>query len=353
MPEYKIKQNNIRPEYIKQKKRKRQKSRKAFLIILPVILLLPVILIILYKSWVRPPDITRVVPAENGVQTSENLQESSPDISAAIYRYTRKELCYTFLIAASDQSSGNADVIMVLTYDAGNKKIGLVSVPRDTLIERDYPKINTVYHSGVEALRNTVSDMLGIPIDFYVTVNVSGFVKLADTVGGVDFDVTCKMDYDDPFQDLSIHFEAGMQHLDGEEILKICRWRKNNDGTGYIDSDIGRTKTQHALIKAIIKKVLTNPQKINAYLDIFSKSIKTDLPLGNMAWFAQNALSMDLNTEENLSTATLPGNGDVSYNGFTYCYQLYPDEVLEIVNHILNPYTEDITSADMNIFEAP
>ncbi len=352
MPEYKIEQNTVRPENIKHKKRKRQKNRKVFFIILPVILLFTVIPIILYKLWVRPPDIMQFIPTESGVRTSENMQESAPDISAEIYRYTRKELCYTFLIAASDQSSGNADVIMVMTYDAGNKKIGLVSVPRDTLIERDYPKINTVYHTGVEALRNTVSDMLGIPIDFFVTVNVSGFVKLADTVGGVDFDVPCKMDYDDPFQDLSIHFEAGMQHLDGEEILKICRWRKNNDGTGYIDSDIGRTKTQHALIKAVIKKVMANPQKITAYPDIFAKSIKTDLPFGNMVWFAQNALSMDLNTEENIRTATLPGNGDVSYNGYTYCYQLYPDEVLEIVNHILNPYTEDITSADMNIFEA-
>lgn len=348
MPDYKIKQNIIQNNHWKRNKRKKKTTRKIFVFLLIIFIIL-VILICVYKLWAQPPEIELTNSNNEEIQTSDNLQESSPDISSTSSRYERKKLCYTFLIAASDQSSGNSDVIIVLTYDTINKNVGIVSIPRDTLIDSDYPKINTKYHSGVDVLQNTVSDLLGIPIDFYITIDVEGFVKLVDTIGGVDFDVPCNMSYDDPFQDLSIHFEPGIQYLDGDAALRVCRWRKNNDGTGYVDSDIGRTKTQQALIKVITKKVIANPQKIASYLDIFSKYIKTDLSLGNMAWFAQNALG--LNMESDFSAATLPGDGTVTYNGFSYCYQLYPDQVLEIVNKTINPYTEDITLDDMNICE--
>lgn len=346
MPDYKIKQNVNQNNHGKHNKRKKNSTRKIFVFLL-IIFIISVILICVYKLWAQPPEIKQINSNNEEIQTSDNLQETSPDIPINSFRYERKKLCYTFLFAASDQSSGNADVIMVLTYDTMNKNVGIVSIPRDTLIDSDYPKINTKYHSGVAALQKTVSDLLGIPIDFYITVDVEGFVKLVDTIGGVDFDVPCTMSYDDPFQDLSIHFESGIQYLDGEAALKVCRWRKNNDRTGYVDSDISRTKTQQALIKVITKKVIANPQKIASYLDIFSKYIKTDLSLRNMAWFAQKALKLDM--ESDFSTATLPGDGTVTYNGFSYCYQLYPDQVLEIVNKTINPYTTDITLDDMNI----
>ncbi|MHB1152669.1 MAG: LCP family protein [Eubacteriales bacterium] len=351
MPDYNTKQNMIHNKNGKRHKRKKRTAGKIFFNILAITLIIVGIIFCIYKLWVRPPEIEQTHSNPEEIQTSDNPQETTPDISAASSKYVRKKLCYTFLFAASDQSSGNADVIMVLTYDTMNKKVGIVSIPRDTLIDSKHPKINTKYHSGVDTLQNTVSDLLGIPIDFYITVDVEGFVKLVDTIGGVDFDVPCDMSYDDPFQDLSIHFESGIQYLDGNAALKICRWRKNNDGTGYADSDIGRTKTQQALIKEITKKVIANPQKIMSYIDIFSKYIKTDLSLGNMVWFAQNSLGLDI--ERDLSTVTLPGDGTVTYNGYTYCYQLYPDEVLEIVNKTINPFTEDITLDDMNICEAP
>lgn len=94
--------------------------------------------------------------------------------------------------------------------------------------------------------------MLGIPIDYYICVDVDGFVQVVDAVDGIDFDVPIHMAYDDPLQDLHIHFEPGMQHINGKEALAICRLRKNSDGTmAYPDSDIGRTRTQQQLLAAI------------------------------------------------------------------------------------------------------
>lgn len=335
-------------------KNKKNSKIKILCIILVIEFIIVAALLFIHMIWIRPPemDLKSSASAENEVHSSDNSQGDFPEISSVASQNERKEKCYTFLIAASDQSSGNADVIMVLTYDTKNQKIGIVSIPRDTLVHRDVPKINSAYQSGVDTLQNVVSDLLGIPIDFYVTINVEGFVKLVDTVGGIGFEIPRHMSYDDPIQDLHIHFESGEQFLDGKQALEVCRWRKNNDGTqGYADSDIGRTETQQKLLLAIAKKILANPQKLVSYIDIFSEYVKTDLPLGNMAWFAKSALELD--TGNDISTATLPGDGTVTYGGYTYCYQLYSDQVLEIVNTIINPYTEDITLDDMNIFEAP
>ena len=128
----------------------------------------------------------------------ETHSEGDPLSANASSRRERKENCYTFLVAASDQSSGNADVIMVVMYDAENQNVGIVSIPRDTLVDPSsvssrFPKINSTYLHGVESLQSTVEDMLGIPLDYYMTFDTSGFVELIDTIGGIDCDVPVHM----------------------------------------------------------------------------------------------------------------------------------------------------------------
>ena len=272
----------------------------------------------------------------------------------------RRPGTYTFLLAASDQASGNADTIMVAAYDTEAQTVGIVSVPRDTLLEGG--KINSVYHKGPEALAETVTDLLGVPIDYYVTVDVEGFVALVDELGGIDFDVPVRMSYDDPTQDLHIHYEAGMQHLDGEDVLKVARCRNNSDGPGaypdniymaYPDGDIGRTRTQQQLISAILKKALSNPQKLNAYVELFLEYVDTDLEFGEVLWFAQPALGLDFST--GFSSATLAGENVyyVDSSGYRWgsCYQLDPEAALETVNSLINPYDEPMTADDLNIFQ--
>ena len=58
------------------------------------------------------------------------------------------------------------------------------------------------------------------------------------------------MDYDDDAQDLHINFKAGETvHLDGKKAEEFFRWRKNNDGTGFADGDLGRIRNQQAFIE--------------------------------------------------------------------------------------------------------
>lgn len=301
-----------------------------------------------YRVLAKPPTQAPILPTLSAGNPTDNPKTPEREDLMGAGGLERKPDCWTFLLAASDQSSGNSDTIMVGMYDTVNQKAGLISIPRDTLASRKYHKINSAYKDGVENLKDVVSQLLGIPIDYYITVDIDGFIALVDTVKGVDFEIPVRMSYDDPTQDLHIHFEPGMTHLDGQAAMEVVRCRKNSDGkTGsgiydaYPDADIGRTRTQQALLKEVAKKILSNPQKIGEYFSIFSKYVKTDLSGGEIAWFAAPALGFDLSS--GLSTATLPGDGSVTYRGTKWCYQLYPEDCLALINDMINPYTTPVT----------
>lgn len=309
---------------------------------------LVVVLFAVYKFTSQKP--TSEPPPPIAVVTDD--PDTDEDESQR-YTLQRKDSTWTFLLCAQDQVSGNTDTIMVCTYDTVNQKIGLVSIPRDTLVDRPgyrYHKINAAYNNGgIEELMAAAGELLGFPMDHYVRIDTRIFVDLVNAVDGVDFNVPVHMAYDDPVQDLHIHYEPGMQHLTGQQALEVVRCRKNSDGEGvyphniydaYPDADIGRTRTQQAMVKAIAKKVLSNPQKVGSYMEIFSKYVDTDLTLGNLLWFVEPALGFDF---DNLTTATFPGDGMVTYKGITYCYALDIEKSLAIINDCLNPYTTEIT----------
>jgi len=171
-----------------------------------------------------------------------------------------------------------------------------------------------------------------------------------DYLGGVDFYVPCDMDYDDPAQELSIHYTEGMQHLDGQQCMEVCRFRKNNDGSGY--SDVGRTQTQQKLLMALAKKVVSwnSLTKVNGFVEIFNDYVSSDLSLSDMLYFASQAVTVDLST--GVETATLPGRGDAKYKGHTYCYELDHEKTVDTVNRLINPYDRDMTEEDMDLVTA-
>lgn len=305
----------------------------------------------LWGLWVRPPAAIQVT-ASFPMVVDPDLVADDPVPTPG--QLVRKEGTWTFLLCARDQVSGNTDTIMVCTYDTKNQRAGLVSIPRDTLVDRPgrkYHKLNAAYPAGgVDELSAAVSELLGIPIDHTVAIDPRIFVELVDAAGGVDFDVPVHMSYDDPAQDLHIHYEPGMQHLTGQQALEVVRCRKNSDGKGsypnnlydaYPDADIGRTRTQQAMVKAVVQKLLTQPHKLGEYLAIVGENVKTDLTLPNLLWLGGTALGF---RQEDLVTATLPGRGDVTYRGTPWCYALDIPGSLDIINDCLNPYTTPVTA---------
>lgn len=150
------------------------------------------------------------------------------------------------------------DTMILVHYNAVDKKVSLISIPRDTLVTVNgrNQKINAAHAiGGVDYAVAAVEQLVGVKIDYYAKINYKGFDALIDAIGGVDINITTKMDYDDPTQDLSIHFKKGLVHLDGKKAEEFFRWRKNTDGSGLANGDLGRIENQHIFITKVMEKM--------------------------------------------------------------------------------------------------
>lgn len=334
-----------RSKKAKKRKRKQSGSRgERVVVTLLSLLFLTVAVVATVKYVVRAPE--PVTDSEDQQTQQDGTAEDSDAIQTISNGKERKKYCYTILAYGVDNDAGGSDTNMLVRFDAENKKIDVVSLPRDTLMSNGH-KLNSSYNNGgTEKLRSNIEDMLGVPVDFYVSVDLKGFIALIDQIGGVEFDVPCDMNYDDPYQDLHIHFKAGLQKLNGQQAMEVVRFRHNNDNTGYGGrQDLGRIGTQQAFLKTVAQKLM-KLENVPAMAETFLKYVKTDLTLGNLMWLANRALSMG--GTDAISFATLPGDGSGWYKGMSV-YALDPEQVLEMTNSMLNPYATDITADDQNI----
>lgn len=335
-----------RSKKAKKRKKKQSGSRgERAVVTLLSLLFLAVAVVATVKYVVRAPE-----PVTDG-EDQQTQQDGTAEDSDAIQtisngRERKSKYCYNILLYGVDNDAGGSDTNMLMRFDAVNKTVDVVSLPRDTLMSNGH-KLNSSYNNGgTEKLRSNIEDMLGVPVDFYVSVDLKGFIALIDQIGGVEFDVPCDMDYDDPYQDLHIHFKAGLQKLNGQQAMEVVRFRHNNDNTGYGGrQDLGRIGTQQAFLKTVAQKLM-KLENVPAMAETFLKYVKTDLTLGNLMWLANQALSMG--GTDAISFATLPGDGSGWYKGMSV-YALDPEQVLEMTNSMLNPYATDITADDQNI----
>ena len=252
---------------------------------------------------------------------------------------------YTFLAVGMDDGNGNTDTIMVATFDTEDYSLNVVSIPRDTLVNVSWntKKVNSIYaNRGIDGLKTGIADLVGYEVDFYGIIDLDAFVKLVDAIGGVDYYIPQDMKYSDPAQDLYIDFKEGMAHLNGEDAVKIMRFR-----SGYANADIGRIGTQQDFLMTVAEQLLSNVDAvpITTLADVFISDVKTDLSYGEIIWFAKELLKMDV---ENITFHTLPANYGDSVNRLSYV-TIYVDEWLEMINEYLNPFDEDIQLSNLNI----
>ncbi len=192
------------------------------------------------------------------------------------------------------------DTIMVASLDAKKKDVVMVSIPRDLWVKMDdytSGKINSAYaFGGVELTQKMVENVLGIPIHYFVVVDFGSFEKAIDVLGGIDVDVERSFDdYQYPIfgkemdecggdPELKcryehLHFEAGLQHMDGQTALTFARSRHAEGPEG---SDFARIKRQQKIAvavkdKALSLQTLTNPGKLKELYDLFSDSLETNI----------------------------------------------------------------------------
>lgn len=258
----------------------------------------------------------------------------------------RKRGVSTVLLAGVDQDGQRTDTLMLLRVGGG--KAGLVSIPRDTLVNGSYtvPKINGVYGvngggtEGTDMLLQRVGECVGFRPDGLLLVDLEGMAELVDVMGGVRFDVPQDMYYDDPSQNLHIALDAGEQRLDGAQAVGLVRFR-----SGYAEADLKRTEVQRDFLRAAARQWVGPGlvAKFPALLSWAKKYVETDLRTANLIWLGLALVK----GEHGFETAVLPGTA-ANILGGSY-YVLNPEAVAEIVNQYCNPYERAVTVDDLFI----
>ena len=181
-------------------------------------------------------------------------------------------------------------------------------------------KINALISKGGEkAVIDMVENMVGLNIDYYMTLNFKAFRKIVDTLGGVKIDVPFDMDYDDPYQNLHIHLKKGERVLNGREAEGFVRYRKGNEGQGYENGDIGRIEMQHKFISEFIKQKFKMKYLLKAD-DIFyilKENMKTNVEIGDLRYFIRDLDNLKV---PEIKCYTLPGDSKYIDNQWYYIY---------------------------------
>lgn len=241
---------------------------------------------------------------------------------------------FTTLVIGTDtrpgETGGNTDVLMVVSIDNKNKRIEILSIPRDTMVrlpDGSTGKINAAYEmGGVEATDQIVENLVGFNIPHYALTHFGGLVQIIDTIGGIWVDVPEPMHYvtgDKVYG--TIDLNPGYQKLTGAQALGFVRFREDALG------DIGRTSRQQEFIKALEKALLQpgNILKLPRLVSEFSSTIESDLPRSQELGLAYHANTFK---DYKVVNETLPG-AYYDMNGISY-WLVNPKEATWYANRL-------------------
>jgi polyisoprenyl-teichoic acid--peptidoglycan teichoic acid transferase len=204
------------------------------------------------------------------------------------------------LLVGTDARPGEdisrTDTIVLAHFDMLTNRVSMLSFPRDLLVNipgYGKNKINAAYPIGERQiglgygpalLKETVGELVGLPIDHFVMINFDGFKTLIDKIDGIYVEVPKALDDPayptDNYGTIKIHFDAGRQLLDGDRALIYARTR-------HADSDFGRNQRQQQVLMAIFDRVreqglLSQLTNIDQYTESMSDYIRTDLSRSDM-----------------------------------------------------------------------
>lgn len=226
------------------------------------------------------------------------------------------------------------DTIIFSSIDPDLKRIAMVSIPRDLWVPDLKAKVNTAYAFGEEKrpggglllAKAAIGKVLQQKIDYAVRIDFDGFVKAVDMVGGIDVIVDNAFDDEEypiagkenetcdhteeeitalatassqldafPCRYEKLHFDQGLQHMDGQTALKFVRSRH---ATGKEGTDFARSKRQEKVILAFKEKVFSlqtmlNPIKVVSLYNIVKGSIDTDIVQDEFDDFIRLAKKME------------------------------------------------------------
>lgn len=208
-----------------------------------------------------------------------------------------------------EKGSGRSDTMMIATLNPKEKKSALVSLERDSYVNiagyGSKDKLNSAYaYGGVSMAINTVEQMVNVPIDFYVTMNMDGLKELIDAVGGVTVNSKFAFSYG------GYNFVKGENTLNGSQALAFTRMRYDDP-----DGDYGRQYRQREVVEAVMQKIISMKSITNykAILNTVKDNMKTDISWNDMLLLAKNYSACT----QNVKSDYLHGEG-FTQNGISY-----------------------------------
>ncbi len=183
------------------------------------------------------------------------------------------------------------DTIMLLSIDIHEKKVALLSFPRDLLVPfpktSQITKINTLYQYGLaqeksaDLVKGSIEEITGLPVHYFASIDFDGFEQVIDTLGGITIEVMRDI-HDTRYPGPNYSYETfeikkGWQKLDGKTALKYARVRH-----GDPEGDFGRAKRQQQIMQAVREKAWSvptflNPVTLTNLLESLGNSITTDI----------------------------------------------------------------------------
>ena len=308
-----------------------------------------------YVKFLSPEEIAEADP--NNDKNDPDEKDKDKDFETPLEKAIHDSNRINILMVGLEGT--RSDTIMLASYDRKTKEANIISIPRDTYYYRDgyykysdVQKINAVYgmeKESINSLMKAVSELTGLPIHNYATIEYDGVRAAVNAIGGVEVDVPFHMRYTDPYDKppLDINISAGKQIIYGDKAMEFLRFRKTNyDGySGYVNGDLGRVEVQQKFIKSAIKKSLS--LKLPNVISAVYPHVKTDLTLTNLLGLGKDAIGFSI---ENLDTMTLPGT-DKMLGGVSF-YIADGEEMTKVVYNLydinLSAYANEEDDTELN-----
>ena len=247
----------------------------------------------LNKITYKPVDVTDL-----GIE-----EEKMPTISE---EYTRFVIFGSDSRDTSNQYAGRSDTIIIVVLDNVNKKINLISIPRDTYVDvtgYGYTKINHAYAYGQEQLSlKTINSNFGLNLTQYVTIDFSGLVDSIDMVGGVEVYLTQEeVDFINGGMDAANKVAGpGLVNLNGKQALKHSRNR-------YVGSDFVRAYRQRTILISLLNKIMQKDlDEILALSDSLLVNITTNMDMNKYKALFKEVAGDRQSYLKNISSVQIP-----------------------------------------------
>lgn len=191
------------------------------------------------------------------------------------------------------------DTIMIARIKPQEKEAAFISIPRDLFVHVAELNIGTKINAvkaigdkngkdGMRLLKDTIEEISGLKINYYLQLDFNGFTKIIDDVGGIDIEL--ENDINDPaYPNFAngydpFYIKKGFHHLDGQLALKVARSRHSKMG------DFDRIKRQQNILKSFRQKIFEkySTADVMAFKNILSDlgdHMQTDIELKEIPRF--------------------------------------------------------------------